>query len=250
MNNILDKKKILISGIGKGLGKSFFEECINQGAFVYAFTRSKDDIKKIKKKYLYNSKIFIGDGKNHKFIDSIFNYLKKNKIQLDGLVNNAGERQRLSFLKITTKKINSIISNNFISKFYITQKFIKQLKKKQKSSVVNIGSIVGNVGFSDLVGYGSSKSALLGFTKCLAIELSKKKINCRVNIINPGFVKTSYYKKFKKNHNLYKWTINNTPMKRWAEVKEISELVIFLLSDRSSYINGQSINIDGGWTAK
>ena len=250
MVNELKNKNIFISGIGKGLGKNFFEKCIDNGAFVIGFTRSKSDLKKIKKKYLRKSKIFIGDGKDFEFIDSIFKFLKVKKIKLDGLINNAGARQRLSFLDISKDKLDDIICNNFISKFYISQKFVKQINKKKLSSIVNIGSIVGERGFSDLVGYGSSKSALTGFSKCLAIELANKNYKCRVNIVNPGFVKTSYYKKFKINKKLYKWTVQNTPISRWASSEEISNLVIFLISDKSSYINGQKINIDGGWTAK
>ena len=247
----LNKKTIMISGVGKGLGKIFLENCIENGAFVIGFTRSKIDLKKIKKKYLKRSKIFIGDGKDTKFIDKIFSYLKLKDIKLDGLINNAGERQRSSFVEIDYEKIKELISNNFISKFYLTQKFIKHIKQKKiPRSIINIGSIVGDQGFSDLSGYGSTKGALTGFTKCLAVELSEKKFNCRVNIINPGFVKTSYYKNFKKNKKLFKWTIEKTLLKRWGEPKEISNLVIFLLSEKSSYINGQKINIDGGWTTK
>ena len=81
-------------------------------------------------------------------------------------------------------------------------------------------------------------------------EFSKKDLNIRVNCINPGFVKTSFYEKFKKKKELYDWTISKTPQKRWASSEEISNVVIFLLSKNSSYINGQSINIDGGWTAE
>ncbi len=251
MNKDLKKKIILISGVGKGLGKIFLEDCIDNGASVIGFTRSSTDLKKIQKRYLKRSKIFVGDGKNIQFIDEIFNYIKSKKIKLDGLVNNAGERQRASFVDIGYNKIQKLIENNFTSNFYITQKFIKHIQKKSTPcSIINIGSIVGEKGFSDLVGYGSTKGALTAFTKCLAVELAEKKFNCRVNVINPGFVKTSYYKNFTKNKKLLKWTIENTPMKRWAEPKEISNLVIFLLSNKSSYINGQKINIDGGWTAK
>tara|TARA_B100000989_G_scaffold294175_2_gene272793 strand:+ start:19120 stop:19875 length:756 start_codon:yes stop_codon:yes gene_type:complete len=251
MKKELNKKIILISGVGKGLGKTFLENCIENGARVIGFTRSSTDLKKIKKKYLKKSKIFIGDGKNTKFIDEIFSFLKSKNIELDGLINNAGERQRSSFIDIDYEEIKKLTTNNFLSKFYLTQKFIKHIKKRNISrSIVNIGSIVGEIGFSNLVGYGSTKAALIGFTKCLAVELAKKNINCRVNIINPGFVKTSYFKNFTKNKKLYKWTINNTPMRRWAEPVEISNLAIFLLSNKSSYLNGQKINIDGGWTAK
>ena len=251
MKKELNKKTILISGIGKGLGKAFFQSCIDNGAFVIGFTRSSSDLKKIKIKYLKQSKIFIGDGRDTKFIDKIFKYLVSKKIKLHGLINNAGERQRYSFLDIDYDKITRLFDNNFISKFYITQKFIKHIKQKKISrSIINIGSIVGEKGFSNLVGYGSTKAALVGFTKCLAVELAEKKYDCRVNIINPGFVKTSYYKNFIKNKKLFKWTIDNIPMQRWAKPEEISSLAIFLLSDKSSYLNGQKINVDGGWTAK
>ena len=81
-------------------------------------------------------------------------------------------------------------------------------------------------------------------------EFSKNHKKIRINCINPGFVKTSFYKKFKRNKSLYNWTLNKTPLKRWATPSEISNLIIFLLSDKSTYINGQSINIDGGWTSQ
>lgn len=247
MKKKLLNKKILISGVGKGLGLDMLYKCVENGAFVYGFTRSKKDLKKIKKKYLQKSKIFIGDASNDKFIKKLFNYFKKNKISLDGLINNAGQRQRKSFFDFTKQDINKILKINFISVFIISQYFLKNIKKENNNSIVNIGSIVGEKPFSDLIGYASSKSAVSGFTKSLALELFKKKYNTRVNCINPGFTKTSYYKNFKKNKELYLWTLNNISAGRWGESSEISKLAIFLLSDKSSCINGQIINIDGGW---
>ena len=87
----------------------------------------------------------------------------------------------------------------------------------------------------------------MGLTKSLAVELVDKKI--RINIINPGFIKTSYYKNFKeRKKNLYKWTLSRIPSKKWGEPKDISEFILFLLSDKSKYFNGEDITIDGGWT--
>ena len=77
--------------------------------------------------------------------------------------------------------------------------------------------------------------------------MSKNRI--RANIVSPGFTKTSYFKKFKKKKNLYKWTLSRIPLTRWGEPEEISNLICFLLSDKSEYINGPNINIDGGWTS-
>ena len=122
------------------------------------------------------------------------------------------------------------------------------IKKKKPGSVVNIGSIVGQLGFKELAGYASTKSALVGLTKSFAVEMSEKHI--RANLVNPGFTKTSFYEKFRKNKKgLYKWTIQRTPMKRWGEPEEISNLICFLLSDKASFITGETINIDGGWTS-
>ena len=118
--------------------------------------------------------------------------------------------------------------------------------KKYNASVVNISSIVGHLGFNELSGYGSTKAALNGLTKCLASEFNGK---IRFNSINPGFTKTSFYENFKVNQKkLYKWTLSRIPMKRWGKPIEIAELIYFLCSDKSSYINGEIINIDGGWS--
>ena len=247
MNQILKNKKILISGMGKGLGLDMFYKSIDNGAFVYGFTRSRKDIKKIKKKYLLKSKIFVGDATNDKFLKELFFYFKKNNIKLNGLINNAGQRQRKSFIEFTKKDINKIMEVNFVSTFLISQYFVKNINNKESSSIINIGSIVGDKPFSDLTGYASSKSAISGLTKSLALELSQKNFNIRVNCINPGFTKTSYFNKFKKNKKLYSWTLSKISSGRWAQSSEISKLAIFLLSNKASYINGQTINIDGGW---
>ena len=166
------------------------------------------------------------------------------------MVNNAGERQRENFLKIDKTKINNIFKSNFFNHFYLIQKviadFIKNPKRKT-FSIVNIGSIVGVNGFGQLSGYASTKSALEGLTKSLAVEFASDKIRC--NIVHPGFIKTSYYQNFKKDQKqLYKWTLQKTPLGTWGESSDISELVMFLLSEKSKYITGQSICVDGGWT--
>ena len=118
-------------------------------------------------------------------------------------------------------------------------------KNKEHCSIVNIGSIVGKIGFTELSGYASTKSALLGLTKSLSTEFTKN--NVRFNVINPGFIKTSYFKNFKKKKKLYNWTLSRIPIKKWGEPKDISEFLVFMMSDKSRYFNGEDINIDGGW---
>lgn len=243
----LDNKKILISGVGKGLGKKIMLDCLNQGAEVYGFTRSSKDIENLKIKKISKLKIFIGDANDQKFIDQMFIFFKKNKIKLNGLINNAGIRQRKNFLKFSLNDLKFVMDTNFIAPFFLTQKFIKQISKKNLGSIVNIGSIVGEKPFKQLIGYASAKSALSAMTKSLSLELLDNNYKVRVNCVNPGFTKTSYFKKFSKNRKLYSWTLKKISLKRWAHTSEISKLAIFLLSEKSSYITGEVINIDGGW---
>ena len=247
------KKNILVTGAGKGIGQKILFDCIDQFNFVYAIIRNKSDLIQVKKKVNNDKcKLYLGDISNLNLIKKILLDSKKINKDINGIVNNAGERQRENFLNINKNKINSIFKSNFFNHFYLLQKVITDFKKNKRInknlSVVNIGSIVGVNGFAHLSGYASTKSALEGLTKSLAVEFACDQI--RFNIVHPGFIKTSYYENFKKKHQkLYNWTLEKTPLGTWGESSDISELVMFLLSEKSKYITGQSICVDGGWTA-
>jgi NAD(P)-dependent dehydrogenase (short-subunit alcohol dehydrogenase family) len=235
---------ILVTGAGKGIGFSTTNLLIKKGYYVFALIRDKKDNKKFK--FKKNLKIINGDVNNHNLIKKIFKQSNSDKKIITGLVNNAGIRQRKSFLDISSKDLTGIFSTNFFSIFFIMQEFSKNLiKKKLNGSIVNISSIVGQNGFSELSSYGSTKGALSSLTKCFAVEMAKKKI--RANSVSPGFTETSYFKNFKKKKDLYKWTLSKIPMNRWGKSEEISKVILFLLSDQSSYITGENINVDGGW---
>jgi NAD(P)-dependent dehydrogenase (short-subunit alcohol dehydrogenase family) len=240
------KKNILITGVGKGLGEEFLKYFTSRGFFVFGITRSKSDLVKLKS--LKNCKIYIGDVCNEKTIKKILQDSIKEKKIIYGIINNAGIRHRQEFKKIKLKELERTFQVNYFSIFKIMQIFLKySLKLKIKSSIVNIGSIVGGKqGFSNLTAYASSKGALKSLTQSFAIEVAKYGV--RANTINPGFIKTSYYNSFKKKKKLYNWTISRIPMKHWGEPKHISGLAEYLLSEKSEYLTGETINIDGGWT--
>tara|TARA_E500000178_G_scaffold356507_1_gene434941 strand:- start:342 stop:1076 length:735 start_codon:yes stop_codon:yes gene_type:complete len=243
---MLKKKNILITGVGKGIGYELVKQCLKNDSYVYGLTRSKGDLKKFKN--LKNCKIFIGDVINKNSINKILNQSIKDKRIISGFVNNAGMRQRKEFNKISKVDLLNVLKVNFISVFVNMQLFSKYLiKRKSSGSIVNIGSIVGKNGFSELSGYASSKSALSGLNKSFAVEMAKHQI--RSNIISPGFIETSYAKNFRKNKKLYNWTISRIPQKRWGKASEVCNLICFLLSEKSSYITGSEYNIDGGWLA-
>ncbi len=235
---------ILVTGAGKGIGYATVIELCKKNYDVYAIIKNKKDNRKFKK--IQNLKIFNGDVRNNTFCKNIFNFAKSEKKIITGLVNNAGVRKRKDFLKLNKKEMSDVFDINFFSILNLMQIFSKEIiKKKARGSIVNIASIVGQIGFNQLSLYASSKGALISLTKSFATEMAKR--NIRANIISPGFIKTSYYNKFKKKKKLYKWTLNRIPLKRWGEPGEVSKLIEFLISDNSRYINGENLNIDGGW---
>ena len=242
---MLSNKNIIVTGVGKGLGFDLLNKIVSYNGYVYGITKSKEDLTKFKN--IKNCKVFLGDVRNTAIFKKVIIQSKKDKRIISGLVNNAGERQRIKFSNINKKKLLHLFEVNFFSIFENMQIYSGYLKsKKIQGSIVNVGSIVGNNGFSELSGYASTKTALIGLTKSFAVEMAKD--NIRANLVNPGFIKTSYFEKFKKNKKLYNWTISRIPEKRWGNPNEVSNVICFLLSDLSSYINGTSINVDGGWS--
>tara|TARA_X000000950_G_scaffold8188_1_gene9001 strand:- start:12823 stop:13566 length:744 start_codon:yes stop_codon:yes gene_type:complete len=241
----IKQKNIFITGVGKGIGEDLVYALIKKGYFVFGITRSQKDIKKFKN--LKNCKILKGDVRNLSKIDKVFKDSIILKRPITGLVNNAGIRQRKEFNKISKTDLKEVFDVNFFSIFEIMKNYFNYCKKyKLNSSIVNIGSIVGTRGFEGLCGYASSKGALKSLTQSFAVEAAP--YNIRANVINPGFIKTSYFKKFKsKKQKLYSWTISRIPQKKWGDPKDVSGLIAYLLSDESNYITGETINIDGGW---
>lgn len=237
------KKGVIVTGVGKGIGRQILNYFIEKEIFVYGITRNKKDILDLlNNKYC---KIYISDIRKINVVKKILKHSIKKKIEINGMINNAGIRQRISFDKLTNYNLKKVFDINFFSIFKIMKIYFSYCKKyKIKSSIVNIGSIVGSVGFENLSGYSATKGALNSLTRSFAVEAAQ--YNIRANVVEPGFIKTSYYEKFRKTP-LYKWTLSRIPMKRWGESLEISKLVYFLYSSDSSYITGETIAVDGGW---
>ena len=241
-------KNFVLTGAGKGIGKSTLDKLYKAGSGIAVISSSKKDISAIKSKYNSNKVIgFCGDVTDKNDILNFFQVVKYKFKKIDGLVNNAGRRQRKKFEKIDESDLDYIIDNNLKSVFKLSQLF-SNILINNKGSIVNISSIVGPRGFSDLSGYSMTKSGIIGLTKSLAVEFANRGI--RVNSICPGFVKSSYSQKFKSKYpKLYKYTIQRTPLARWGNCDEVANLILFLLSNESSYITGNEIYIDGGWTS-
>ena len=216
---MLKHKNILITGAGKGIGESTVKKIIENDGYAYIIIKNKKDNKKFSE--FKNIKIYNGNVNNKKLIQRIFKDSARNRRPINCVVNNAGVRFRKKFLNIKENELNKVFNVNFYSIFYIMQVFSKFIiKNKIKGTLINISSIVGQLGFSDLSGYASSKGALTALTKSYAAEMSN--FGIRANTISPGFVKTSFFKKFKtKRKELYKWTLSRILRKDGVNLRRL-----------------------------
>ena len=123
----------------------------------------------------------------------------------------------------------------------------RQMIKQKSGKIINISSIIGTLGLPELAAYGASKGGMITLTKCLALEWAEHNIN--VNVIAPAFCETSYVEKFKKKKDLYEFTIDRTPQKKWGTSLDVANACLFLSTEASKYITGETLSVDGGWSA-
>ena len=236
-------KVILVTGANRGIGLNIVQRLNNDGYTVIGTSRTDDGANIISQEINSNGgKGLKMDVTNQESINSAIKSIQDEYGALYGLVNNAGITNDNLLMRMTEEQWLSVIETNLTSIYRVTKSIVKDMMKAREGRIVNIGSIVGMMGNAGQSNYSASKSGLLGFTKSLARELSSRNIN--VNSISPGFIDTDMTKALSDDQidNLSK----NIPLGRIAESSEVSSVVSFLLSDDSSYITGENINVNGG----
>ena len=236
-------KVILVTGANRGIGLNIIQRLNNDGYTVIGTSRTDDGANIISQEINSNGgKGLKMDVTNQESINSAIKNIQDEYGALYGLVNNAGITNDNLLMRMTEEQWLSVIETNLTSIYRVTKSIVKDMMKAREGRIVNIGSIVGMMGNAGQSNYSASKSGLLGFTKSLARELSSRNIN--VNSISPGFIDTDMTKALSDEQidNLSK----NIPLGRIAESSEVSSVVSFLLSDDSSYITGENINVNGG----
>ena len=246
---LLENKTIAVTGAGKGIGLACVSFFIEEGAHVVALTRSEDDVVTLKTSHPHDKlTVMRGDVSSRNDLQALLELGCASFGGVDGLVNNAGIRQRKKFFDLSIDEWDSVISNNLTSCFNSMQIFGRHMVEGSGGAIVNVASIVGPRGLPQLAGYATSKAGLIGLTQAVAVELADR--NVRINAVCPGFVSTSYAEDFKSNRSdLYEFTLERTPMNRWGTANEVAHTIGYLLSDLSSYVTGSIYAVDGGWMA-
>ena len=238
----LENKNIIVTGASGGIGNSIIKKLNEAGANILASGTKIEKLEKLKKNF-ENIKILKFDisqsDKIEEFIENATNELGGS---LDGIVNNAGITQDNLAIRMSLDDWQKVININLTSTFLMSKFAIKKMLKNKSGKVVNITSVVGHTGNLGQANYTASKAGIVAMSKSLAIEYAKKNIN--INCISPGFIKTAMTDKI--DEKFKEAIISKIPSARLGEPDDIANAVLFLSSDWSDYINGETLHVNGG----
>ena len=237
----LKNKKILITGATGGIGNCLVEKFYNLGATVAASGTNDEKLNNLKKKF---TNIHIEKFKldEHNKIEEFVDKVDKKLEGLDILVNNAGITLDNLSIRLTEENWKKVLDINLTSSFLMCKYAIKKMLKKRYGKIINITSIVGHTGNLGQANYAASKAGIVAFSKSLAIEYAKKNIN--INCVSPGFIKTEMTDKISEEFK--KTLISKIPSGKLGTGEDVSNCVAFLASDLASYINGETVHVNGG----
>ena len=238
----IKNKNILVTGASGGIGNSIVEKLSEFGANILATGTKIEKLEELKSK-VKNVKILSFDiSQSEKVEEFIENATGQLGGKLDCIVNNAGLTQDNLAIRMSFDEWKKVIDVNLTSTFLLSKFAIKKMLKNKSGKIVNITSVVGHTGNLGQANYSASKAGIIAMSKSLAIEYSKKNIN--VNCISPGFIKTSMTDNL--DEKVRELIISKIPSARLGEPTDVANAVLFLASDQSNYINGETIHVNGG----
>ncbi|SDJ68225.1 SDR family NAD(P)-dependent oxidoreductase [Sediminibacillus albus] len=244
----LEDKLAVITGATKGIGKAIALAYAESGADVVLISRTRHSLEALKEEIEVSGRkayIICEDVKDY---TAIISQLDKQigQRKIDVWVNNAGINIRSEALEVTEEEMDQIIGVNMKSSFFLAQAAAKRMKKHNQGKIINISSVGGHVALRTGVVYAMTKSALIQMTKNLAMEWGKYGIN--VNAIGPWYFPTALTEELLKDEDYVADILARTPLKRIGKLEELAGTAVFLASDASNYITGQTLFVDGGMT--
>lgn len=243
---LLEDKVVIITGASRGIGKSIAEECVKQGAKVaFTYLSSVEKAQALEKELAELggvAKGFKSDASKFEEAQALVDQVVEAFGTVDVLVNNAGITRDTLLMRMTEEQWDEVMNTNLKSAFNLTKAVQRPMLKARKGSIINMSSVVGVSGNAGQSNYAASKAGLIGFTKSIAQELGSRNIRC--NAIAPGFIETEMTAALDEKV-VAEWR-NSIPLKRGGSPKDVADLTVFLGSDMSTYVTGQTINVCGG----
>lgn len=243
---LLANKIVLITGASRGIGKSIAEECVRQGATVaFTYLSSEEKARALETELTANggkAKGFRSDASNFDQAQQLVDDVVAEFGTVDVLVNNAGITRDTLLMRMTEEQWDEVINTNLKSAFNLTKAVQKPMLKARSGSIINMSSVVGVKGNAGQSNYAASKAGLIGFTKSIAAELGSRNIRC--NAIAPGFIETEMTDAL--NPEVVQGWRNGIPLKRGGQPIDVANATVFLASDMSAYITGQTLHVCGG----
>tara|TARA_R110001632_G_scaffold102664_6_gene211124 strand:+ start:8106 stop:8849 length:744 start_codon:yes stop_codon:yes gene_type:complete len=243
---LLENKTAIITGATRGIGRGIAIEYAKQGANIaFTYSSSVDAANNLEKELSSIGVKAKGYQSNAADFDSAQELAKEVLAEfgsIDILVNNAGITKDNLLMRISEDDFDKVIEVNLKSVFNLTKAVIRPMMKQRAGSIINMSSVVGLKGNAGQSNYAASKSGIIGFSKSVALELGSR--NIRSNVIAPGFIETEMTAKLDEA-TVQGWR-NSIPLKRGGSTQDIANACVFLGSDMSSYITGQTLSVDGG----
>jgi 3-oxoacyl-[acyl-carrier protein] reductase len=246
---LLEGKTAIVTGAARGIGEAIALKFAEHGAnvaFTYVSNSSKDKATVLEQKLIalgVKAKAYQSNAGNFAACEIFVADVLKEFGQIDICVNNAGISKDNLLLRMSPEQFEEVIQVNLNSVFYMTKQVIKPMMKARSGSIINMSSVIGEMGNAGQSSYAASKAGVIGFTKSVAKELGSRNIRC--NAIAPGFVETDMTSYLKEGEGAEKYKAQ-IPLGRFATAEDIANVTLFLASDLGNYITGQTISACGG----
>ena len=243
---MLKGKNAIVTGGSRGIGKAIALELAQNGAnIIINYTSNQEAAEKTVKEIQQlgvKALAICCDVRDADAIKKMIDRIEEDFDTIDILVNNAGITRDNLLLRMKEEEWQQVMDVNLKGVFLCTKAVIRKMIKQKQGRIINISSVVGVTGNAGQANYSASKAGVIGFTKSIAREVSTKGIN--VNAVAPGFIDTDMTAIL--SEDIKENLLNNIPLKRFGKPEDVANLVVFLSSDKSNYITGEVINVDGG----
>lgn len=243
---LLEGKVALITGASRGIGKGIAEKFVAEGATVaFTYRSSEEKARALEAELTANggtAKGFKSDAGDFEQAAKLVEDVVKEFGTVDIVINNAGITRDNLLMRMSEEHWDEIMDVNLKSVFNLTKAVMRTMLKARSGSIINMSSVVGVKGNAGQANYAASKAGIIGFTKSVAAELGSRNIRC--NAVAPGFIETEMTAALGEEV-IQQWR-DGIPLKRGGSPDDVANLCLFLASDMSTYITGQTINVDGG----